>query len=52
MNTTAHFHASAVDTPTGLAPAVTMDSITGVPSQGTGLTGAAFVPGTSIWNLE
>ena len=50
MNTTAYFDATNVDTPAGLSPAVAMEAITGVPSLGTGLMGAAFVPGTSIWN--
>lgn len=39
-----------VGTPDGLAPEVDMSLITGVPSSGTGLAGAAYVPGTSIWN--
>ena len=52
MNTTAYFDASAVDTPEGLTPAITIDQITGIPSSGTGLIGAAFVPGTGIWNID
>lgn len=52
MNTTAYFDAAAVDTPAGLAPTVTMAAITGIPSTGTGLAGAAFAPGSSIWNLQ
>lgn len=51
MNTTAYFDASAVDTPAMLTPEITMDQIAGIPSAGTGLVGAAFVPGTSIWNI-
>ena len=50
MNTTAYFDATEIDTPAGLSAAVAMDTISGVPSFGTGLMGAAFVPGTSIWN--
>lgn len=50
MNTTTYFDATNVDTPAGLTSAVEMGSISGIPSSGTGLLGAAFVPGTSIWN--
>ena len=50
MNTTAYFDATNIETPAGLSTAVAMDAISGVPSFGTGLMGAAFVPGTSIWN--
>ncbi len=42
--------ATTIETPEGLAPSIDMSAITGIPSQGTGLVGAAFVPGTSIWN--
>ncbi|MBT8423539.1 MAG: hypothetical protein KJO67_01075, partial [Silicimonas sp.] len=52
MNTTAYFDATAVDTPAGLTPTVTMDAVSGIPSEGTGLIGAAFVPGSSIWNID
>ena len=52
MNTTAFFDATDVSTPADLSPSVSMDQITGIPSTGTGLSGAAFVPGTSIWNIE
>lgn len=51
MTTTAYFDATDVNTPAGLSPTVAMSSITGIPSTGTGLTGAAYVPGTGIWNL-
>ena len=51
MNTTAFFNPEDVNTPAGLAPALALTEISGVPSSGTGLTGAAFVPGTSIWNI-
>ena len=51
MNTTAYFDAADVDTPDGLSPSVDMQDISGIPSEGTGLSGAAFVPGTSIWSL-
>ena len=50
MNTTAFFDPTAVNTPADLATTVLATSVTGIPSQGTGLLGAAFVPGTSIWN--
>ncbi len=52
MNTTAYFDASNPDTPAGMSPTVAIGDISGVPSSGTGLTGAAYVPGTSIWNIE
>ncbi|WP_413717428.1 LamG-like jellyroll fold domain-containing protein [Silicimonas sp. MF1-12-2] len=52
MNTTAFFDATDVSTPADLSPSVSMDQITGIPSTGTGLSGAAFVPGTGIWNIE
>ncbi len=50
MNTTAFFDPTAVNTPANLVASVEASSITGIPSQGTGLLGAAFVPGTAIWN--
>ena len=52
MNTTAYFEAAEIDTPAGMSPSVGMSTITGIPSVGTGLSGAAFVPGAKIWNLE
>jgi Ca2+-binding RTX toxin-like protein len=52
MNTTAYFDPSNPDTPAGMAPVLSMDSIAGVPSQGSGLTGAAYAPGTNIWNID
>lgn len=52
MNTTAYFDASATDTPEELSPTIAVDAVTGVPSEGTGLIGAAFVPGTKIWNTD
>ncbi len=52
MNTTTYFDASSADTPDGLAPSIAVTDISGVPSEGTGLLGAAFVPGTKIWNLD
>ena len=52
MNTTAYFDPSNPDTPANRSPAVAMANISGIPSSGTGLTGAAFVPGTNIWNIE
>lgn len=51
MDTTAFFDASTVNTPENMAASVGISSITGIPSQGTGLLGAAFVPGTSIGNI-
>ncbi len=50
-DTTAYFDASSPDTPAGMTPTVAIGDVTGVPSSGTGLSGAAFVPGTSIWNI-
>ncbi len=50
-DTTAYFDASNPDTPEGMTPSVAAGDVTGVPSSGTGLTGAAYVPGTSIWNI-
>ena len=52
MNTTAYFDASAADTPDGLTATVSAADVAGVPSEGTGLLGAAFVPGTKIWNTD
>ncbi|MGI9394301.1 MAG: calcium-binding protein, partial [Boseongicola sp.] len=52
MNTTAYFDPATADTPQGLNPSVAFAGISGVPAQGTGLAGAAFVPGTNIWNIE
>lgn len=51
-DTTYYFDASNPETIAGLTAAVAIDNITGVPSAGTGLTGAAYVPGTSIWNID
>ena len=51
-DTTAYFDPSNPDTPAGMTPAVAITNITGIPSSGTGLTGAAYVPGTRIWNIE
>lgn len=50
MDTTAFFDATDVDTPAGMTAEVAIDAITGVPSYGTGLMGAAYVTGSSIWN--
>ncbi|MEM8882274.1 MAG: LamG-like jellyroll fold domain-containing protein, partial [Pseudomonadota bacterium] len=52
MNTTAFFDPDDVNTPAGLAPVVAVADISGVPSQGTGLAGAAFVPGTRISDID
>ena len=51
MNTTAYFDASNPDTIEGMTAAVAYADITDVPSEGTGLAGQAFAPGTSIWNI-
>ena len=51
MNTTAFFDATNPDVIEGMTATVASINVTGVPSSGTGLTGAAFVPGTSIWNI-
>jgi len=52
MNTTAYFDASAVETPAGLAATISASDVKGIPSEGTGLLGAAYVPGTKIWNID
>ncbi|MDA8585804.1 hypothetical protein N9L47_05965 [Rhodobacteraceae bacterium] len=52
MNTTAYFDPTNVDTPENLIASIEVDAIDGIPSQGTGLLGAAFVPGTSIGNTS
>ena len=41
MKTTAYFDASTVDTPAGLAATISASDVTGIPSEGTGLLGAA-----------
>ena len=50
-DTTAYFDASNPDTIDGMAASIAYADIVGVPSSGTGLIGAAFVPGSSIWNI-
>ncbi|CAN0604557.1 unnamed protein product, partial [Ectocarpus sp. 12 AP-2014] len=50
-DTTAYFDASAVDTPAGMTAAIAPPA-DGIPSEGTGLAGLAFVPGTSVFNIE
>ncbi len=50
-DTTAYFDASNPDTPAGMTASVAIGDITGIPSIGTGLTGAAFAPGTGIYNI-
>ncbi|SMX24120.1 hypothetical protein [Boseongicola aestuarii] len=52
MNTTAYFDEASADTPEGLTATVSTTDVAGVPSEGTGLLGAAFVPGTKIWNTD
>ena len=51
MNIQSLFEPTDVSTPAGMTPQVTMDAITGIPSQGTGLMGEVYVPGSSIWNI-
>ncbi|MGR3514751.1 MAG: LamG-like jellyroll fold domain-containing protein [Paracoccaceae bacterium] len=51
-DTTAYFDASNPDTPANMTAAIAPAQVAGVPSEGTGLTGAAFAPGTGIWNIE
>jgi len=51
-DTTAYFDAANPDTPANMTAAVAQSAATGVPSSGTGLTGAAYAPGTGIWNIE
>ena len=51
MTTTAYFDPSTADTPEGLDPALAYSGIAAIPSQGTGLLGMAYAPGTGIWNL-
>jgi Ca2+-binding RTX toxin-like protein len=51
-DTTVYFDASSPDTPEGMTASVAIGDVTGVPSSGTGLTGAAYAPGTSIWNID
>ena len=50
-DTTYYFDASNPETIAGMTTAVAIGDINGVPSSGTGLIGAAYVPGTSIWNI-
>ncbi|QMU58648.1 MAG: hypothetical protein GKR98_10865 [Boseongicola sp.] len=52
MNTTAYFDPAEEDTPAGMEPALAYTDISDVPSEGTGLAGAAYVPGTKIWNID
>lgn len=46
-----YFDASNPDTPAGMTATVAYDENGEVPVFGTGLTGLAYAPGTSIWNL-
>lgn len=43
---------TAVDTPAGLAPVVAQSAVSGVPGEGTGLSGAAYVSNSGIWSME
>ncbi len=52
MNTTAFFDPATADTPEELSPSVAYSDVSGIPAEGSGLAGAAYVPGTSIWNIE
>ena len=48
----AYFDIADVDTPTGLTPIISAGDISGVPSSGTGLRGAAYAPGDRIWSID
>lgn len=48
----AYFDIADIDTPAGLNPTISSDAISGVPSSGTGLVGAAYAPGDNIWSIE
>lgn len=48
----AYFDIADVDTPTGLPPIISEGDISGVPSSGTGLRGAAYAPGDRIWSID
>lgn len=50
-DTTYYFDASNPDTPAGMSPSVTYSDVGGVPTTGTGLSGAAFVTDGWIGNL-
>ncbi|MEL6954687.1 MAG: LamG-like jellyroll fold domain-containing protein, partial [Pseudomonadota bacterium] len=52
MTTYYYFDPSNPDTPAGMQTAVAAADVTGVPSTGTGLAGAAYVTGNGIWNIE
>ncbi|MBT8457097.1 MAG: hypothetical protein KJO15_13440, partial [Alphaproteobacteria bacterium] len=52
MNTYTPFDPAEYEGTTPLAADLGLAGVTGVPSTGTGLQGAAFVPGTSIWNID
>ncbi|MEM8774289.1 MAG: LamG-like jellyroll fold domain-containing protein [Pseudomonadota bacterium] len=52
MAYTYYFDPSNPDTPEGLSPVISSADVSGVPSSGTGLMGAAFVTGSSIWNIQ
>ena len=43
---------TAVDTPAGLAPTIAQSDISGVPAEGTGLAGAAYVSNNGIWSMD
>ncbi len=48
----AYFDLADVDTPAGLSPTLSDETIAGVPSTGTGLIGAAYAPGDFIKSIE
>ena len=48
----AYFDIADVDTPTGLPPIISAGDISGVPSSGTGLRGAAYAPADRIWSID
>ena len=45
------FDASEVSTPAGMAPVISADAVSGVPSQGTGLNGEVYITNGPIWNI-
>jgi len=52
MTIPTNFDPADVSTPEGLAAAVALADINGIPASGTGLAGAVYVPGTPIRSLE
>lgn len=52
MNSIVTFGKDDINTPAELSAAVSHTQVAGIPVEGTGLAGAAFVTGRSIWNTE